>query len=343
MKAAVVEAISKISVLDVPTPEPKQYEALCEILCGSTCSGTDNHLLEGRLPFPVHYPTILGHESIGRVVKLGQKAVNYRLGDIVTRVGAPDGLLPGLAANWGGFAEYGIAVDHRAMKDDGLDAAQWSRFRINQVLPADIDVRAATMIITWRETFSYISRLGIAPGDRVLIMGSGGNGLAFASHARNLGAATVVMAGNPGREAMARKAGATLLVDYHEPDLAAAIRNAGVEQVDRIIDSVGKKGQADRMLPLLKAGGTFGVYGVDELKAYALNPMGGQGSFTVFNGGYEEGEAHDAVLQFMQEGKLDASIWLDLDKAFSLDRISDALRAVRERKFVKALVVMKSP
>ena len=338
MKAAVVEKIGKLSVMDVPVPEPKEYEALCEILYGSTCSGTDNHLLEGRLPFKVNYPTIIGHESIGRVVKLGNKVRNYKVADLVTRVGAPAELKPGLSSNWGGFSEYGIAVDHKAMKDDGIEQSKWSYQRINQVLHPDIDVRAATMIITWRETFSYCSRLGFAKGDRILIMGSGGNGLAFASHARNLGASIVVVAGNPERKATAMKAGATHYVDYRETDLAAAIKNAGVGQVDKIIDSVGKKGQADRMLPLLKSGGTFGVYGVDELKSYTLNPMGGQGSFTIFNGGYEESEAHDAVLKFMKEGKLDASIWLDFSNVFTLDQIADALKAVRDRKFVKALV-----
>jgi len=274
-------------------------------------------------------------------MKLGSKVRNYKIGDLVTRVGAPGGLKPGLSSNWGGFAELGIAVDHRAMKDDGIEQSKWGYQRINQVLPSDIDVRAATLIITWRETFSYISRMGAGKGDRVLIMGSGGNGLAFASHARNLGASIVVVAGNPERKETALKAGATHYVDYKESDLAGAIRNAGVAQVDKIIDSVGKKGQADRMLPLLKTGGSFGVYGVDELKSYTLNPMGGQGSFTIFNGGYEESEAHDSVLKFMKEGKLDASVWLDFNKIFTLDQIADALKAVRERRYVKALVKIK--
>ena len=39
---------------------------------------------------------------------------------------------------------------------------------------------AATMMITWRETHSYISRLGVKPGSRLLILGSGGNGFSFA-------------------------------------------------------------------------------------------------------------------------------------------------------------------
>ncbi len=343
MKAAVVEKIGKLSVMDVPVPEPKEYEALCEILFGATCSGTDNHLIEGRLPFTINYPTIIGHESIGRVIKLGGKTRNYKIGDLVTRVGAPGGLLPGLSSNWGGFAEFGIAVDHTAMKEDGIDSSKWNSHRINQVLPADIDVRQATLIITWRETFSYISRLGVSKGDRVLVMGSGGNGLAFASHARNLGASTVVVAGNAERKSTALKAGATHYVDYRETDLAEAIRKEGVKQVDSIIDSVGKKGQADRMLPLLKSGGAIGVYGIDEFTSYTLNPRGGQGTFTVFNGGYQESEAHDAVLKFMQDGKLDASIWLDIDNVFRLDQVADALKAVRERKYVKALVKVKQP
>ena len=43
-------------------------------------------------------------------------------------------------------------------------------------------------------------------------------------------------------------------------------------------------------------------------------------------------------MALMGAGRLDASIWLDLDNPFPLDRIGDALEAVRERRLVKALI-----
>jgi NADPH:quinone reductase-like Zn-dependent oxidoreductase len=207
MKAAVIEKPGLLVVRDIPMPPMGEYDALCELLYGATCSGTDHHLLAGRFPWPVRYPTVLGHESIGRVVEVGRRVRHFAVGDLVTRVGT----LPTaeLDVNWGGFAEYGIARDHRAARQDGLPAAEWNSFRVNQVLPAGCDPRAATMMITWRETLSYITRMGIGAGAAVLIIGSGGNGLAFTAHAANLGATRVAVLGSAGREGVARSAGAT--------------------------------------------------------------------------------------------------------------------------------------
>ena len=46
-------------------PEVGEYDALCDLLYGATCTGTDQHLIAGRFPWPVQYPTILGLESVG--------------------------------------------------------------------------------------------------------------------------------------------------------------------------------------------------------------------------------------------------------------------------------------
>ena len=53
MKAAIVEKPDVLVVRDVPMPEMGDYFALCEILWGATCSGTDMHIIEGRFPFPL--------------------------------------------------------------------------------------------------------------------------------------------------------------------------------------------------------------------------------------------------------------------------------------------------
>ena len=70
MKAAVVQKAGEIAILDLPEPSMGDYEARCEILCGSVCAGTDTHLVEGHPPFCywLSTPCILGHESVGGVV-----------------------------------------------------------------------------------------------------------------------------------------------------------------------------------------------------------------------------------------------------------------------------------
>jgi len=335
MKAAVIERPGQLVVRDVPDPEIGEYDALCALLYGATCTGTDQHLIAGRFPWPVEYPTILGHESIGRVLRVGPRVRHLKVGDLVTRVGA----LPsaGLHVNWGGFAEYGVARDHWAMREDGRPQAEWAGFRVNQVLPPEIDPRAATMFTTWRETLSYITRLGVGAGARVLVIGSGGNGLSYVTHAANLGAA-VVLSGSAARAAQGRAAGAQACFDYRDPDLMAQLAAAAPEGYDFIIDAVGKEGQLDAALPLLKAGGTVGIYGIDDFGRCTINPQRARGTFTFYNGGYDEAETHERVTALWRQGRLRAGIWLDLEHPFPLAEIGQAIEAVRERRMVKSLV-----
>src|SRR5688572_18641373 len=101
MKAAIVQEPGRLVVTDIPDPVLGPYDARCEVLYGAVCTGTDLHLIDGQFPWPVRYPTVLGHESIGRVVEVGDQVRNYQVGDLITRVGwlPPPG--SELAVNWG--------------------------------------------------------------------------------------------------------------------------------------------------------------------------------------------------------------------------------------------------
>ncbi|MBM3497201.1 MAG: hypothetical protein FJX74_00900, partial [Armatimonadetes bacterium] len=174
MRAAVAEEPDRLVVREVLEPVTGEYDCLCVGLYGATCSGTDLHLLSGHPLFGIRFPTILGHESIGRVVACGPKVRHFRPGDLVTRM--VNRSTPDLRVHWGGYAERGLVQDWRAMQEDGATPEFTG---IHWVLPPDFDPAASTMIITWRETFSFLTRIGVGPGDKVLVIGTGGNGLAF--------------------------------------------------------------------------------------------------------------------------------------------------------------------
>lgn len=335
MKAAIVEQYGSLTIRDLPEPAVSDYTAVCELLYGATCSGTDLHLIAGHAPYCnwVKLPFILGHESVGRVVKLGPKVRNFKLGDLVTRVGAPAG--HGLNLGWGGFAEMGLACDHWAMAADGLPAATWSGNRVNQVVPAGIDPTVAPMLTTWRETLSVLLRLGVTAGQSVLVAGSGGNGLAFAIQARNLGAACVAVVGAP---RLASKFGADCYVDYKESDYTTALNHAQPAGFDFIIDAVGRAGLADRLLPCLKAGGRYLTYGLDDGSAITFNAARARGAFTVMPCSYDEAETHQQVCDAVLTGKLDARLWYDPATAYPLARIGEAFAAVKNRHSIKSLV-----
>ena len=339
MKAAIVERPGELRVRDLSMPVPGPYEVLTEQLFGGICAATDRHLVAGELPIPgIAYPLILGHESIGRVVDKGASVRHLGVGDLVTRTGAP--ALDGCQPFWGGLAEFGIGRDVKAMQEDGLPEPEWAAFAVNRTLPAGTDPAAATMMITWRETHSYISRLGIPAGARVLILGSGGNGFSFAVLAGILGAAHIAMVGSPSWRTLAAQAGVADFVDYHDADIAGTLRAAGVAGVDVIIDAVGHTGGLEAVVPLLVPGGAVGIYGIEDLgerMAY-LKALSATGVRVHGPGEYSEAEAHDAVVALLSAGRLDAGLWFDPAAATPLAQIGDAFAAIAARRSLKAVV-----
>ena len=57
MRAALVEKLGSLVVRTVPDPRPGPYEALCELVYGATCTGTDSHIIAGSFPWIGALPT----------------------------------------------------------------------------------------------------------------------------------------------------------------------------------------------------------------------------------------------------------------------------------------------
>ncbi len=335
MKAAVIEAPEKLTVKEVAEPVMGDYDCLCEVLFGATCSGTDRHLIAGDpMPFPVSYPTILGHESIGKVIKAGPKVEHFKVGDIVTRV--VNNPTERLDSHWGGFAEMALISDHEALEKTGVDIGFFDG--IHKVLPDEIDPAAATMIITWRETFSFISRIGVPANGRVLVIGSGANGLSFVNHAANMLASKIVMLGSHRRENAALAVGCTDYVDYKLENIVECCNDRGLHDFDLIIDAVGKQGQLDRVAGLLKPKGVMTIYGADDFGEVTITPSRTRGGFTYADYGYNEGQVHETVIKLIRKGLLKAENYCDLENIYPLECINDAFEAVRKRQVIKAII-----
>lgn len=340
MKAAVVVTPGALEIRDLPAPEPADYQVLCEHLFGAVCAGTDRHLIRGELPLPgIEYPFVLGHETIGRVIAVGPKVRHFKLGDLITRTGYPAS--DELKAFWGGFTELGLATDAVAMREDGLSEEAWQPHLINRVLPPGTDPAAATMMITWRETYSYLARLEVAAGSRVAILGSGGNGFSFLVMARMLGAETVVMVGNPHWTELAARAGASGFVDYRV-DVAGGLAGECANGYDLVLDAVGRSGALEQAIDQLAPSGKVALYGIDDLgeRMGYLQTLADRGIETHGPGEYSEAEAHDAVVALLETGQLDASIWFDPGNPTPLPRILDAIEAIDAKRSLKALIQM---
>jgi alcohol dehydrogenase, propanol-preferring len=85
MRAMILERPGKPLVLhDCPVPEPLDRQVQLRVLACAVCR-TDLHIVDGELSNP-KLPLILGHEIVGRVTRLGERANLLSVGQ---RVGVP--------------------------------------------------------------------------------------------------------------------------------------------------------------------------------------------------------------------------------------------------------------
>ena len=309
MKAAVVEEPGRLVFKDVPDPEPGPYQCLCRALYCATCSGTDHKLIHDQTPWENHYPAILGHESVGEVIALGQGVRNFTKGDVVLR---PAAVLPGeqmgaYFSMWGGLAQYGVVIDARAAAEDGVaDLNPYSRYQMK--IPASWKGNPdSAMVITFKETLSWMQHFGLLAGKGVCVIGTGAVGLFMIREAKMLNADLVCAVGR--REttlALAQELGADCVVDARRDDLAAQMRQAAPQGFDILVDAAGVLSHINEFIPhLRRPGGVAGIYGMDTTKTAHFDGFGGNFGMTFHGPRESDPQVHSLCLNLAQKGFID--------------------------------------
>ena len=72
---------SPLELVDIAAPVPNKGEVLIRISVCGVCH-TELDEIEGRTP-PPSFPRILGHQVVGTVEELGDKAGRFKIGDRV--------------------------------------------------------------------------------------------------------------------------------------------------------------------------------------------------------------------------------------------------------------------
>jgi NADPH:quinone reductase-like Zn-dependent oxidoreductase len=86
--------------------------------CG-VCNGTDLKLIHGRFKNFDTYPAALGHEGVGKVVEVGSKVKNLKVGDIVLLPFVEE-KLDDVYSGWGSYSEYAVVGDAEAYISNGM-------------------------------------------------------------------------------------------------------------------------------------------------------------------------------------------------------------------------------
>lgn len=265
MKAVVAEDANRVGVREVPEPRPGPYQALTRNVCASICNSTDLKIAHRQLHFVTDYPTILGHEGVGRVVEVGAKVRHYRVDDLVSRPHASPPPESGLHESWGAFAECGLVTDVRAMAEDGLAQIKPERLPDQIAAPRDADPVALTQMVTLRETLSTLRTMGVQPGDSLLIFGAGPVGLAFSMLARQIGLDPVIVVGR--RDEPLRRAltfgRATHVINNTRESVPEVVRDlTGGRGADWAIEAIGTDAVMRDALAAIEPDGQVVLYGV---------------------------------------------------------------------------------
>jgi propanol-preferring alcohol dehydrogenase len=255
---------SRISLEEMPTPEPRDRDVLIRVKATAIC-GTDRESLEGP-----GQSTIPGHENAGKVVAV-DKPARLNVGD---RVAINCHVTCGCCVHClrgdlyfceeleaigferdGGFAEYVLVPEACC-----------------HPLPGEVSFEAGSLLVDMLGTpFRGVKRAHLLPGDQVAIWGAGPIGLGALMVAKWFGARAAVTDLSEYRLKMANGLGADLVLNPQVDDVRGALLEwTQGPGIDAAFDCVGSQVVAEQALASLKKRGTLVVVGVsDEL---VLNP-----------------------------------------------------------------------
>lgn len=362
VRAAVLEAFEQPLVLRA-FPEPATLgpgEALVRVEIAGIC-GTDVHLWLGQLPIAL--PVILGHESAGRLERLGPglerdwRGQALSVGDRVTwassiscgqchycrlkaqptrclqrkayGISYPSSEAPHLR---GGYAEKIVLRAGTAL------------FRIPDDLPSDAVVGAGCALTT---ALHGLERAPVAHADVVVIQGTGPVGLAALAVARESGASKIIAVGGPPhRLQLARDFGADATIDIAQyPDrparLAAVLAATGPYGADYVAECTGIPDVVNEGLDYCRDGAQYLVLGqYANAGNIAFNPhtITRKQLRLVGSWGFEPRHVH-AALELLGRGHWQQRFAGGITHRFALQDADQALQHVRHWSGGKTVLI----
>ena len=249
---------------DIPVPVPGVNEVLIKISKSAVC-GTDLHIYrwDEWSQKTIHTPLTIGHEYFGTVVKIGDEVTKVQLGERVTVEGhIACGFCRNCRRGRKHICDHIIAIG--VNRDGGF--AEYIAVPAENVL--HIDKRIPDEIVSIMDPLGNATHTALSfplIGEDVLITGAGGPiGCMAIAICKFVGARNVVGSElSPYRRELARKMGATLVVDPLKDDIASAMKQ--VEMVggfDIGLECSGSPVAFDSMIKHMYNGGKISLLGI---------------------------------------------------------------------------------
>lgn len=267
MKAAILKEFGQPLVLEEkPIPQPGYGEVLVQVRASGLCV-SDLHIQDGIIK-TVRLPYTPGHEMAGVVAAIGAGVTRVKVGDHVSaaidilcghcrfclsgRTNLCESLVRIGFERDGSHAEYCLIPEDNAFK-----VADWIPFEQITGLPDAVGCMYNAIK----------NRIRPMPGDRILILGTGGLGMNAIQIAKLFGAEVYATSRQQEKLDTSLKMGATAVINTRSGDCdlyEEIMKLTNGELCDAVIDNIGIKTSINDAQRLVRPGGKIVISGYND-------------------------------------------------------------------------------
>ncbi|MBF6631677.1 MAG: NAD(P)-dependent alcohol dehydrogenase [Comamonas sp.] len=257
--------------------DPREDDVVIDILYSGVCH-SDLHTARNDWGGTV-YPTVPGHEIVGRVVAVGTGVTQFKVGDAVGVGCMVDSCQScgACARGWEQYCERGMTGTYNS--SDRVDGSPTQGGYAEHIvvrqefvlkMPEGLDLKgAAPLLCAGITTWSPLRHWKVGPGSKVAVVGLGGLGHMALKLAKALGAEVTLFSRSAGKEDDAKRLGADRVVISTEKDQMKAVRG----QFDLILDTVPYAHDLNPYTATLATNGTLVLVGFLGLQEPAVNTV----------------------------------------------------------------------
>ena len=251
-------------------------DILIEILYCGVCH-SDIHQARGEWGNSI-FPMVPGHEVVGKVVQVGSKVTNYKVGDIAGVGCFVDSCRTCPSCSTGeeqycqghvSFSYNGTEQDQKTPTYGGYSSQIVVDEKYALKVSPKLDLKAvAPLLCAGITTYSPLRHWKVGPNSKIGILGLGGLGHMGVKFGKAFGAHVTVISTSQSKEADAKRLGAD---DFLLSTDAEAVRKA-TDRFDLILDTVSAEHDLNAVLSMIKLDGTLVLVGVPP-QAPAIHPF----------------------------------------------------------------------
>lgn len=345
MKATVYHGARDVRLENVPDPRIREDgDAIVRVTRAAIC-GSDLWFYRGVTQWTPGDRT--GHEFVGVVEEAGDGVRNVRAGDyVIAPFVSSDGTCEFCRAN------LQTSCVHMSNFGDDENGGQAQYVRVPFAdgtlvkMPDAVahDARKHDAAVTLTDVMATghhgIVSAQTQRGGTVVVVGDGAVGLcAVLSAAKEIGAERIVAVGhNERRLEIAKRFGATDLLNSHDPGVQEQIVEITKGGAPSVVEAVGNQESFDLAVNVARPGGTVSFVGVPHnvtsppLRAIFLNNLSLRGALAPARAYLPR------LLESLEAGRIDPSPVLDLQ--LPLDGVAEGYAAMDERRAIKVLLAV---